>query len=198
MSYTGKVRCEELKASAYLEMLCQFGEGESFSRGLDKPVRGTMPWHEAEIPFFLRKGEKPPRVRLGIRMEGPGTVWIDDLRLDTMSPLKASGALGGLLGGGLGVLGGLWGSFAGLLAARGRGRAGVLGFGFMLWVVCLAGLLYGISLLFTGRPYAEWYPWLLCGGIGTVVIGPLLPMVRQRYAQAEARRMAAMDAGDVV
>jgi hypothetical protein len=157
-----------------------------------------MPWHESQIPFFLKKGEKPPLVRLGVRMEGPGTVWLDDLRLETASRLQASGALGGLLGGVLGVLGGLWGSLAGLFAARGRGRAGVLGFGLILWLACVALLVYGVSLLIGGRPYAEWYPWLLCGAIGTVVVGPLLPVVRKRYTQAEARRMAAMDAGDVV
>jgi hypothetical protein len=34
-----------------------------------------------QIPFFLKKGEKPDYVKLNIVINGTGTVWIDDVRL---------------------------------------------------------------------------------------------------------------------
>lgn len=80
--YRAKLRTEDLKGKAYLEMLCQFnGKGEFFSKGLNAPLSGTTDWTTVETPFFLKKGENPDNVRLNVVVDGKGTVWVDDVRL---------------------------------------------------------------------------------------------------------------------
>jgi hypothetical protein len=45
--------------------------------------------------------------------------------------------------------------------------------------------------LINDQPYHVWYPLVLIGGILTLVMGPLLPVVRLRYRQAEQRKLDA-------
>ncbi len=86
--YRARLRAENLEGRAYLEMWCRFpGRGEAFSRGLDRPISGTVDWTTEEIPFFCRKGENPDNVKLNLVIDGKGTVWIDDIRL-LKGPLK--------------------------------------------------------------------------------------------------------------
>lgn len=86
--YRAKLRSENVEGKAYLEMWCRFpGHGEAFSRGLDRPISGTVEWITEEIPFFCRKGENPDNVKLNLVVEGKGTVWIDDIKL-LQGPLK--------------------------------------------------------------------------------------------------------------
>jgi hypothetical protein len=40
-----------------------------------------------QTPFFLKKGEKPERVKLNLVITGKGTAWIDGIRL-IKGPLK--------------------------------------------------------------------------------------------------------------
>lgn len=85
--YRANLRTENAQGPVYLEMWCGFrGQGEFFSRGLQSPLRGTNDWTTQEIPFFLKPGEKPDNVKLNIVSEGPGTVWIDDLRVYRRRP----------------------------------------------------------------------------------------------------------------
>jgi len=80
--YQARLRTENAEGFVYLEMLCHFeGKGEFFSRGLDSPLKGTVEWATQEIPFFLKKGENPDNVKLNVVCEGPGTVWVDHIRL---------------------------------------------------------------------------------------------------------------------
>ncbi|MFQ5993117.1 MAG: hypothetical protein ACE5NA_11835 [Nitrospiraceae bacterium] len=80
--YRAKLRTEGLDGQVYLEMWCHFpGKGEFFSRGLQKPLSGTTEWTSVETPFFLKKGENPDNIRLNVVISGPGTAWIDDIRL---------------------------------------------------------------------------------------------------------------------
>lgn len=86
--YQAKVRTEGVKGQVYLEMWCHFpGKGEFFSRDLQTPLTGTTEWTTEEIPFFLRKGEKPDNVKLNLVIDGKGTVWIDDICL-SRGPLR--------------------------------------------------------------------------------------------------------------
>jgi hypothetical protein len=86
--YEAKVKTEGLECKAYLEMWCQFlGKGEFFSRGLQSTASGNTGWMTMETPFFLKKGEKPERIKLNLVVEGKGTVWIDHIRL-IKGPLK--------------------------------------------------------------------------------------------------------------
>jgi hypothetical protein len=80
--YRAKLRTENAQANVYLEMWCRLpGKGEFFSRGLQSPLRGSNDWTTQEIPFFLKKGDKPDLVKLNIVSEGPAVIWIDDIRL---------------------------------------------------------------------------------------------------------------------
>ena len=80
--YSAKLRTEDVKGHAYLEMWCHFpGNGAFYSRGLHAPLSGSTQWTTEEIPFFLRKGENPDTIKLNLVIEGSGTVWIDDIRL---------------------------------------------------------------------------------------------------------------------
>ncbi len=88
LMYRAKVRTENVKGQAYLEMWCHIdGAGEAFSRDLASPVTGTVGWTTEETPFFLQKGQNPDNVKLNLVIEGGGTVWIDDIRL-VHAPLK--------------------------------------------------------------------------------------------------------------
>jgi hypothetical protein len=80
--YQAKLRTENAQGNVYLEMWCHFaGKGEFFSQGLHAPLTGTTGWATEEIPFFLKKGEKPDYVKINVVSEGPATFWIDDIRL---------------------------------------------------------------------------------------------------------------------
>ena len=104
------------------------------------------------------------------------------------------GALYGAIGGAaIGMVGACLGAAAGLLAPRGRGRGVVLGSMATMAAGGLVALGAGVIAVSGGQPYHVWYPLLLCGGILALVMGPLVPVVRARYRQAEARRMQAQE-----
>ncbi|MEW5821698.1 MAG: hypothetical protein AB1782_16005 [Cyanobacteriota bacterium] len=81
--YQAKIKTENFKGKAFLEMWCNFqGKGRYFSRDLVSPVTGdTKGWVQEETPFYLKKGENPDDVELNVVINGTGTVWIDDVKL---------------------------------------------------------------------------------------------------------------------
>jgi hypothetical protein len=80
--YQAQLQTEGLEGQTYLEMWARFpGQGEYFSRGLDRPLTGTTSWVAVATPFFLEAGQKPDLIRLNLVVNGTGTVWIDDIRL---------------------------------------------------------------------------------------------------------------------
>jgi hypothetical protein len=98
---------------------------------------------------------------------------------------------GAIIGGIGGSLAGIWGALAGYLAPRGKAKLLVLGMGMAIAIVgaILAGV--GIYAWMDGQPYGVWYPLTLGGGVLTIVCGALLPVIRKRYFEADARRLAA-------
>ena len=102
-----------------------------------------------------------------------------------------AGLFGGIAGAGLGILGGILGTLAGIFAPRGQCKGLVYGtFALMIIVgiICLVG---GLAALCFDQPYGVYYPQLLIGIISTLVPGSLFPVIRQRYREAEARRLEA-------
>lgn len=82
LMYQAALRCQDLQGQAYLEMLCQFKElGTYFSRALHAPISGDSDWVVQETPFFLQTGQNPTNVKLNLVITGPGTVWVDAIRL---------------------------------------------------------------------------------------------------------------------
>lgn len=82
LTYRARLRTENLEARAYLEMWCSFAaRGEFFSKGFEGAVTGTNDWASYEIPFLLKRGQRPDLVKLNLVFDGPGTLWVKDVSL---------------------------------------------------------------------------------------------------------------------
>jgi hypothetical protein len=84
--YKAKVKTD-LNGTAFLEMWCQVGGGQYFSKGMNSTAGGKEDWKEIETPFFLQAGQKAEKVTLNLVINGTGTVWVDDIVL-SKEPLK--------------------------------------------------------------------------------------------------------------
>ncbi|TWT96811.1 Regulatory protein BlaR1 [Botrimarina colliarenosi] len=78
--YTAQVK-SDLDQSASLEMWAHVDGGTYFSRNPQVAVFGKSDWKRLEIPFFFKAGQRPDKVTLNVIIGGPGTVWVDDIRL---------------------------------------------------------------------------------------------------------------------
>jgi hypothetical protein len=88
VTYRAKMKTDNLKGRAFLEMWCRLpGRGEFFSKGFHHAVKGTTQWASYEIPFYLKKGQKPDLIKLNLEVEGAGNIWIKDIEL-LQTPLK--------------------------------------------------------------------------------------------------------------
>ncbi len=114
--------------------------------------------------------------------------WADGLEALVLAP-----HLSWLPGTLFGVLVGLWGALAGVLAPRGRAKGFLMVFASVLGLAMVIMLVLGIALLVTGHPFWVWYAWLLPGAIGIFVLPPVVRVIALRYAEAEARKLEAMD-----
>ena len=106
-------------------------------------------------------------------------------------PWFSPGLAGSVFGGGVGVLGGIYGSVVGVLAPRGKGRGYVMA---LHWgAIALGGvfLVAGITAVVSGQSYGVWGALLLPGVLLTVLMGTMTPIIKQRYRQAEHRRLQA-------
>ncbi len=206
----GRVRHAGVEGRAFLEMWSLFpGGGRFFSRtlGLQGPMgamSGDGDWRTIVVPFVNEPGKPPPeRLVLNVVLPGAGQVWLGTFELVQFEPgedpLAASGGVwfgpsrGGLVGavGGTGL--GLVCGLIGLLIGLGRARRVAMG---LLGVVLLVGLgALGVGLLAVVReqPFQVFYPFLLLGGLGSVlaVIGFFLG--RFRFRALEFARMRAKD-----
>ena len=95
------------------------------------------------------------------------------------------------IGGVFGGIVGTWGGLTGWLAPQGRARGLIYGLWGVFMVVGVALLGFGLYALAVGQPYGIWYFPTLTGGLVTFLLTILYPVVRKRYAQADARRMEA-------
>lgn len=82
LTYRAELKAEGLKGRAFLEMWCRLpGRGEFFSKGSQQAISGTVNWARYEIPFYLKRGQKPDLIKLNLAVEGPGTVWLRTIEL---------------------------------------------------------------------------------------------------------------------
>ncbi|MEZ0226795.1 MAG: hypothetical protein ACAH83_19720 [Alphaproteobacteria bacterium] len=84
VTFRASMKAKNLKGSAYLEMWVHLPGakgGSFFSRGLDNQLAKEEDWQEFQAPFLLKKGQVPDKVTLNLVINGTGTVWIRDLRL---------------------------------------------------------------------------------------------------------------------
>lgn len=82
LTYRAKLRTEDLKGRAFLEMWCRFpGRGEFFSKGFQQSVLGTTDWASYEIPFYLKRGQRPDLIKLNLVVEGVGRIRMKEIEL---------------------------------------------------------------------------------------------------------------------
>jgi hypothetical protein len=80
--YRAALRSEKLSGRAYLLMSVHYPDGmESYSRGFEQALIGTVPWFTEDISSVIEKGKKPDKIKLGVVIEGTGTVWVDDIKV---------------------------------------------------------------------------------------------------------------------
>ena len=83
------MKTEGLAGRAFLEMWCRLpGGGEFFSKGLNQAITGTTDWASYEIPFYLKKGQRPDLIKLNLVIEGRGKVSMKDVEL-LKTPLES-------------------------------------------------------------------------------------------------------------
>ena len=175
------------------------------SSGPTGTIHGTSASREFILPFSssVRSGT-PSKLEINLVLPAQGKVWISPLKLSEFEKsewadaMTAEGAwwgnrTGNLMGTILGPLLGMLGALVGVLSGRGRGKNVCL-------AICWATLTFGVVCLVTGmialimqQPYAVFFPLLLIGVIGTMVMGTVLPTIRQRFSDIELRKMESMD-----
>lgn len=197
--YQARVKSEGLTAPAYLELWSEFDSGKYFSRALDQALNGDSEWQGTQTPLFLQPNDPQPKsVTLGLRFEGTGAVWIDDIALGPMGVLtqaastQVANSAGGILGALFGIIVGTWGAATGYFAPRGKGRRLLLGIGYAIVAFSVITLIVGIGIT-VQRSMAHAYPFLLIGILGTVLEPILIGVVQTRYRDAELRQIQAMD-----
>lgn len=169
-----------------------------FSKAPPVPTQGKG--NSSTVSLEFQPGDKKPtRLELEARLPEGVTLQVRNVRLEPLGMIggvpnqwwsvREGAMVGAVLGSGVGVVG----AVVGVLAARGKGRrlvmgliAGVMGMG----VVCLVA---GIVAVVMKQPYHVYYPLLLVGVLGTVIMGVVLPRVRGGYQMEEQRRMQAVD-----
>ncbi len=82
LAYRADLKSEDVQGRTYLEMWCRIpGRGEFFSKGFHNALKGTNDWASCEIPFYLKRGQRPDLVKLNLMVEGRGRVWIKNIEL---------------------------------------------------------------------------------------------------------------------
>lgn len=85
-----KVKGAGLKQRAYLEMWCEFkGQGRAFSKGLGQILQGDTDWIEVKLPMMINQPATLNRALVNVVIEGPGTVWVDEVRFSSVAGLSA-------------------------------------------------------------------------------------------------------------
>ncbi len=208
----GRVRYEGVSQQSFLETWNHFPDGNAyFSRtlGMSGPMQslsGNSAWRDFSLPFSFEGGsmaQPPSRVQFNVVLPKDGTVWLSDVSLRQFPSLasattlqeawwgsQTSGYIGAVMGMSLGLLGALIGTLAGI----GRARRFTISIQIMGVIAGIVSLVAGVVALIVGQPYSVYFPLLLCGFIGTVVMGSLLPVLFKRYAEHELRRMQSVDA----
>jgi len=204
----GNVRYANVAGTAYLEMWSVFPDGSRyFSRTLGTTgsmaaLTGTSDWRPFELPFFLEGSVPPTRLEINVVLPSGGSVDVGPLQIARL----ASGEVGrsrawvsdqtlGTVGAVIGSLIGLLGATVGVLAGRGRGRQFVLPAMTGAVVVGVGSLVLAGAAWVAGQPPSVVAVAALTGSITVAAFGTALPRVRRAYAEAELRRMRAMDRG---
>jgi hypothetical protein len=201
----GEVRYRGVAQPGYLEMWSVFPDGgRYFSRTLASEgplaaIQGDSGWRRFRLPFSLEGATgTPSRLELNLVLASAGTVWVGPVRLlpvgsdasGTWWSSRTAGALGAIAGCVLGIVG----AAVGVLAARGHGRSWVLGTMWAMLTIGVVLLIASVVAAIDPQPWSVTGTLLLPGAILVTVVGSTYRNVRRSYAQAELRRIRALDA----
>jgi len=202
----GDVRYSNVTGTGYLEMWSIFPDGgRYFSRtlattGSMAALTGTSDWRPFELPFFLQGGVPPTRLEINVVLPGAGSVDVGRLEIARLAAGEVGrrgawlsdqsvGAVGAIVGTSIGLLG----AAIGILAGRGRGRRYVLPAMVVAIGIGLGAIALAVIAFLVGQPPAVVGLLALTGLVSVLAFGNTLPRVRRTYAEAELRRMRAMD-----
>ena len=88
LTYRADIKTENVKNRTYLEMWCRLSsQGEFFSKGFHNSLKGSNDWGTYEVPFYLKRDQRPDQVKLNLTVEGSGKVWMRNIEL-SYTPLK--------------------------------------------------------------------------------------------------------------
>ena len=77
-----RISTRQLRSPVYAELWCRIsGMGEFFSRALNQKLRGDNDSVVVELPFYLKKGQRPDLLKLNLVFESPGSVRLQDLSI---------------------------------------------------------------------------------------------------------------------
>jgi hypothetical protein len=87
---TLKVKCAGVRQRAHLEMWCEVADGKrAFSKGLDQLLIGDSDWREIRLPMMVNGDFTVSRALVNVVIEGPGTVWVDQISFAKAKGLSA-------------------------------------------------------------------------------------------------------------
>jgi hypothetical protein len=199
----GRVRYNDVIGAGYLEMWSVFADGSRyFSRTLatEGPMAaltGTSDWRSFELPFFLEGSAPPNRLEINVALPGSATVEIGPIQIVRLAGIGGSAwvpdRVVGVVGAALGTTIGLLGALIGALVSRGRGRRFVVPAMTVASTLGVALIVTSVAAIPAGQPSTVVFLLFLPGAILAAAFGAALPRVRRAYAEAELRRMRAMD-----
>lgn len=201
----GQVRYMDVAGQGYLEMWSYFADGSRyFSRTLatEGPMAaltGTADWRAFELPLSLQGATGPERLGVNVVLPSSGTVEVSPLELVRLDA-EAAGAGAWLSDRSIGVAGALIGVAAGIFAAsiawlvgHRRGRRFVLPAMTAAMAAGIGLIVLSVVGLATGQPPNIVLIVLVGGLVLAAAFGIAIPRTRRLYADAELRKMRAMD-----
>jgi hypothetical protein len=82
LTYSAKIRTQQVIGQVYLEMNCNLPEQTSLNTAAQANLlSGSNDWKEQETSVDLQKGQMPDSLTLYLVINGRGIVWIDDIKL---------------------------------------------------------------------------------------------------------------------
>jgi len=82
LTYRAELRSENLVSPACLELLAHIpGRGELRSKGYHHAFQGDHEWRFFEVSLLVGGPHAPDLLKLNIASEGPGTIWIRNVKL---------------------------------------------------------------------------------------------------------------------
>lgn len=201
--YSAEIKSEKADLKAYLEMLCAFPDEKTyFSHGVTQSISGATTWEKQQTPFFLKAGQRPTRITVGVRFEEPGAILIRNIDLfkadnSARSSLYFYQFIMPRL---LGVIYGFWGAAIGIIGGtmipRGRFKKLVLTLLVSMGLFSIAIAALGFTLQRnTGIQSNIINQYYICGAVGLVLSIVFIPMVLKQYQAVELRKMQAKDIG---